>query len=83
MVEVGDPEGPQGDDQRRVLLVLGDGGVVSVVLGVVGAAVDRLARLPPEEARDAGRQERVVVAAAARGGRRPRGSRTASSRRAR
>ena len=65
VVEVGDPVSPQRHDQRRVLLVLGDGRVERVELGMVGVLVDGLARLSPEEARHVRREERGVVAAAA------------------
>ena len=72
VVEVGDPVGPQRHDQRRVHLVLGDGRVVGVELGVVGVLVVGLARpLAPEEARHVRREERGVVAAAAPQARRP------------
>ena len=71
MVEVGDPVSRERHDQRGMLLVLRNGRVERVVLGVVGALVASAARLSPEEARHVRREERGVVAAAAGRGRRP------------
>src|SRR5579883_1021815 len=62
-VEVRDREGAHRDDDRRVLLVLGNGGLERVELRVVLVVVVLLAGLVPEEAGDAVREERVVVAA--------------------
>ena len=51
MVEVGDSVSRDCYDQLRVLLVIRDGRVEGVVLGVVGALITSATGLSPEEAR--------------------------------
>ena len=66
--------------QRRMLLILRNGRVICVELRVVGVLIASLARLAPEEAGHVGRQERGVIAAAARLDRVPFAPRTENSR---